>query len=675
MMKQSPNRNSLGSVGAAGAAVLLSLCLLMSYGTAQEGGQEGWWMKEPIRWVQTNLRQTDAGLDARRLAEQLADMRANVVLMGMGGIAAYYPTAVQFHYPSPDLPAGRDMFGDVIREAHARSIRVVGRFDLSKTRKDVFDAHPEWFFRQVNGEPVVYNGLYSTCINGGYYREQGMKILSEALDKYAVDGLFFNMFGNQSRDYSGREVGLCHCDVCAKKYLEAYRKDIPDKPDDDYRKFMFTSSREVAAAIGDLIRKKRPQAGYFNYIQEYTDGIMSESNTAIARPLPLWPYSASDNVNRARNSQPRKMAVDLNMQFVDYWWRFATVPRQEIALRCWQNIANGGALTFEMNGTFDQQDRQALETAKPIFRWVAAHEQYYVGQTSAARVLLLGEPPQTGRVSSSDSYRGLFRLLSQEHIPFAVSNNMDWVGKREFDLVIATDWAPAGLKQYAENGGRVLLVSAREPEFAVAPVVKTINDIRGYVRVRDHAAFPSLKDTDLLMLNGPFTELRDNGPALLTLVPPSMFGPPEFIHIDMKDTDTTAIVFRQLGRGSVAWIPWNLGGMYYRHSLPAHAGLFRDVLNRIIPQRQLRTNAHPLLEMSLMRQGRRTLLHLINLSGHSQTGYFAPIPMSGIQVQVAGVFKTAKTLRTPGNLVVKLNEGYTEFTISQLSDYELVVLE
>ena len=46
----------------------LAMCLLMSYAVAQEGGQEGWWMKEPIRWVQTNLRQTDAGLDARRLA-------------------------------------------------------------------------------------------------------------------------------------------------------------------------------------------------------------------------------------------------------------------------------------------------------------------------------------------------------------------------------------------------------------------------------------------------------------------------------------------------------------------------------------------------------------------------------------------------------------------------------
>ena len=187
---------------------------------------------------------------------------------------------------------------------------------------------------------------------------------------------------------------------------------------------------------------------------------MSESNTAVARPLPLWPYSASDNVNRARNSQPAKMSVNLNMQFVDYWWRFATVPRQEIALRSWQNMAHGGALTFEVNGTFDQQDRQALETAKPIFRWAAENEQYYVRQSSAARVLLLGAPRTQAVCISEEPYRGLFRLLTEEHIPFAVSDNMDWLGKREFDLVIAADWAPAGLKQYAESGGKVLIVSA-----------------------------------------------------------------------------------------------------------------------------------------------------------------------------------------------------------------------
>jgi hypothetical protein len=655
------------------SALILSLSAALTLPAAP--AQQGWWMTEPIRWVQTNLRETDANLDARHLVDQLTDMRANVLLFGMGGIAAYYPTKVEFHYPSPFLPAGRDTFGEVLRDAHSRHIRVVGRFDFSKTAKAVYNAHPEWFFRQANGEPVVYNGLYSTCINGDYYRVQAMKILAEALENYDVDGLFFNMFGNQSRDYSGKEVGLCHCDACKLRYRRLFHKELPDKPDDDYRKFMFTASREVAEAIGNLIHTKRPQAGYFNYIQESTDGIMSESNTAVARPLPLWPYSASDNVNRARNSEPGKMSINLCMQFVDMWWRFATVPRQEIALRLWQNVANGGALAFEVNGTLDQQDRQAVETAKPIFQWLAAHEQYYSGEQSAARVLLLGASQKTGQVYRQEPYRGLFRLLSEEHVPFAVADNLDWMGKREFDLVIAADWAPAELAQYAERGGRVLIVSSHQPGFPIAPIIRTTSDTKGYIRVRDHAAFPSLPDTELLLLDGAFTEVTGTGKSPLTLVPPSMIGPPELVHVDQKDTEVPAIVTHTMGRGEVTWIPWDLGSLYYRLSLPAHGALFRDAMDNLNPHRQLTTNAHPLVEMSLMQQNGHTLLHLLNLSGHSETGYYAPIPMKGITVDLAGTYKTAKTLRTPADLPVSQTLGHSKITIPELNDYELVILD
>jgi Hypothetical glycosyl hydrolase 6 len=638
-------------------------------------GQKGWWMTEPIRWVQTNLRQTDAALDPNHLVSQLSDMRSNVLLIGMGGITAYYPTKAPYQYPSIYLPSGRDMFGEVLRAAHGRGIRVVGRFDFSKTQEQVYRAHPEWFFRTAHGEPVIYNGLYSTCINGGYYRETAMAILAEALDKYDVDGLFFNMFGNQSRDYSGNEVGLCHCDVCQRKYWNMFHEQIPEKANDHYRRFMFVCSREVAKAVGDLIRSKRPKAGYFNYIQESTDGIMSESNTAVDRPLPLWPYSASDNVNRARNSQPGKMAVNLDMQFVDYWWRFATVPRNEIALRIWENVANGGAATFEVNGTLDQQDRQALNATKPVFRWLAENQQYYVGEQSAARVLLLGTPQQTGHTYSQNSYRGLFRLLTEEHIPFAVSDNLDLINKRKFDLVIASDWTPAELQPYTERGGHVLVVSPRVPEFSIAPVVKTWPSMKGYFRVRDHSALPSLRETDLLMTDGAYTEVASDGMAMLTLVPPSMIGPPEFVHIDQKDTRKPGVVLKKMGAGSAAWIPWDLGALYYRLSLPAHAGLFHDIVGQLYPRRQLQTNAHRLVEITLMTQGNRTLVHLINLSGHSQTGYFDPVPMKDIRIYIEGTFRSAKTIRQPAELRLHAQGDSTDITIPELNDYELLVLE
>lgn len=632
--------------------------------------QPGWWMREPVRWIQTNIRETDAALDSDRLIANLTDFKANVLHLNMGGIVAFYPTRVPFHYPSPYMPAGRDVFGELLAKAHARGIRVVARFDLSKAQKPVFDAHPGWFFRQAGGEPVIYNGLYSTCINGGYYREHAMKILAEALEQYELDGLFFNMFGNQSSDYSGRFVGHCHCDSCKRKYREMFGKALPAKPDEEYRQFMFRSSREVAAEIGRLIRAKRPNAGYFNYIQEHTDGIMSESNTAVNRSLPLWPYASSDNVNRARNSEPSKASVNLCMQFVDYAWRFATVPPGEIALRLWQNIAHGGALALAINGTFDQQDRQALEVARPIFQWAAAQQEFYSGQESAARVLLMGTPQGTGRSYNQASYRGVFRLLSEEHIPFAVADNTRAVASSKYDLVIATDWAPRELDAFARSGGRVLVVSARAPEFMVAKPIST-RDIQGYFRVRDHAMFPSLRNTDLVMLNGPYTEVEAEGLSALTLVPPSMIGPPEKIHVDMRDTNSPGLVLA----GNLAWLPWDLGALYYRHSLPAHAGILRDLISRLMPERQIRTNAHPLIEVSLMRQGGRTLFHLINLSGHSQTGYFSPLPAPDIHIDVKGEFLRARTIRSPATLRTVTKAGRTAFTVPRLTDYELIVLE
>ena len=180
---------------------------------------------------------------------------------------------------------------------------------------------------------------------------------------------------------------------------------------------------------------------------------------------------------------------------------------------------------------------------------------------------------------------------------------------------------------------------------------------------------------DLLLLSGAFTYVKADAPPLLTLVPPSMIGPPEFVHIDMKDTDTPAIVTRQIGKGTVTWIPWDLDGLYYRLSLPAHAAAFRDAMDGLNPRRQIKTDAHPLVEMTLMRQGSRTILHLINLSGHSQTGYFDPIPMPPIHVRVAGAFTKAMALRTPGKITTKIMNPYTEFTIPRLIDYEAVALE
>ncbi len=653
-------------------AALVIACDLT--GLAAQKPPSRWWMDEPVRFLQTNLREADSTTDPTTLVEQVASFPANTLLLNMGGIVAQYPTRVAFHYPSRMLAPGRDLFGEVLQLAHARRMRVVGRFDLSKTRKEVYDRHPEWFFRSADGGPYVYNELYATCINGGYYRQHAPKILAEALERYPVDGLFFNMFGNPSTDYSGRVMGPCQCDACRTRFAARYGRPLPAASGDaDYAAFMSESAREVAASFAALIHRKRPGAAFLTYLQAHTDGIMSESNTAVRRPLPLWPYSASDNVNRARNSEPDKMAFNLSMAFVDYPWRFVSVPPREIELRLYQNLAHGGPPAIAMVGTMDQEDRQSLIAAQPVFRWHAAHEDLYVGQHHAARVLLLGGGNQA-------SYRGFFRLLSEQHIPFVVSDNLRWLddATRSFDVVVAPSGAPAALDRYVRDGGRVLVAGPAPPAIPIAQVIGRRGAIQGAWRVHDRALLPSLATTNLLFLDGEFTEVAPFGKPALTLIPPAMFGPPEKVWTDKVETTIPGLVVADHGRGRMAWVPWDVGGLYYRHSSPGHAGLMTDLLDHLLPNgRQLMSDAHPLVEITLMRQpGRnRMLMHFVNGSGHADTAYFAPLEMRDIAVQVAADVRTARAVASNRVLEVTREGRYSRIVVPLLKVYEVVVLE
>ena len=648
-------------------ATLLGATPVRAVQEAAAANAPGWWMTEPIRWVQTNLRETDTALDPGRLVSQLVDFRANCLLIGMGGIVAHYPTKVEHHVISPHLPPGRDMFGEVLGLAHKNGIRVIGRFDFSKAARSVFDAHPEWFFRRSNGEPVVYNGLYSTCIAGGYYAEKAMEILAEALTNYDVDGLFFNMFSNPTTDYSGVDVGSCHCEACGRMYREQTGRELSARADAEYRRLLDEARSRAGRRTAEIIHRLRPAAGVFHYSQEYSDGIMSESNTGVDRPLPLWPYASIDNVNRARNSRPEKMAVNLCIPFVDFPWRFTTVSPNEIRLRLWQDVAHGGAAALVLPGTMDQQDRTAIDAARPVFRWLADHEADFVGQESAARVLLLV------RTADVQDYRGLFRLLSEDHVPFAACDNLDWLGRREADLIVLAGPAPRELEPWVRGGGRLLVASSGAAPFGIARTGRRWERARGYLRVRDHEIFPSLGKTQLVMLDGAFTE--SEGASPLTFVPPSMFGPPEKVHVDMRDTAIPGLVLKDHGRGRVAWLPWDLGRLYYRHSQTSHAGLMHDLIDLLLPAgRQLRTDAHPLVEVALMRRRDRHLVHFINLTGHSQTGYFDPVPMSGIRVAVAGDFRSARAVHAGEALPVTHRDGASEFTLPALAMYELVEL-
>ena len=60
-----------------------------------------WWLAEPMRMIQTNLREIDTDFTVDEYVEKLKAYSANVVLFNVGGIEANYDTDLPFQYRNP----------------------------------------------------------------------------------------------------------------------------------------------------------------------------------------------------------------------------------------------------------------------------------------------------------------------------------------------------------------------------------------------------------------------------------------------------------------------------------------------------------------------------------------------------------------------------------------------
>jgi hypothetical protein len=144
------------------------------------------------------------------------------------------------------------------------------------------------------------------------------------------------------------------------------------------------------------------------------------------------------------------------------------------------------------------------------------------------------------------------------------------------------------------------------------------------------------------------------------------------------ETDKPGLLLSDFGKGRLAYIPWAVGALYYRHGSDSHRGFVADLIDHLLPAgRQLRTDAHPLVETTVMEQPARgrTLVHLVNLSGHSDTAYHPPVPMRDIALELMGPWKTSRAVGLGQNLPLTGAGRSTRFLLPRLGTYEVIILE
>jgi hypothetical protein len=669
---------------------------------------ESWWNRAPVRLIQTNLREIDANMDVDAYVQSMVDASASVVLLNVGGIVANYPTKLPFHYQNPYMKG--DLVGELVEKLHGKGIKVIGRFDFSKINEALAAKKPEWLYVGTHGNHVNYNGQVHTCVNGEYQQEYSLEILKEAITAYPLDGIFFNMIGYTTSNYSGVNHGICQCGNCKKRFHDETGLTLPVKADmsdpvfRQYNAFKKRTSDELFNKIGNHIKSLDPNLMIKTYTDAGVDMITSESGASLSSEYE-WNYHATDNVKRVLGSYQDRSPLNLLIYFQAIGFRHIGTSPNTAKVWMLENMLNGAPLGFVVIGTLvNYEDRVFIPTLQDLYGFHKANEKLFTNLQSVSKVALIR--------GAKEEYEGMIKLLTEEHImydvidPSAVGSGRTPRKLEDYDAIILgdvrnmDDTTVSLLDDYVNQGGKLLatgltsthdglgkpLNSIRLQSLGVQPAYEVFSQAKStYLRVteKDKSSLgqKELEDFSLMMMYSDFLKCqpRDEAESYLKLIPNTRFGPPEKAYFtEAEVTDVPGVFANGFGKGKTVFIPWQVGSQYHFKGNYAHRALFMAALQNLLQvESSLETNASPLLEMTHLanRNGAFEWIGLINHSGQVGASFREPVPIlnTAIRFKPARPVKEIKLMRSGQSLSYRQSEGWVECVVPQVDDFEMVL--
>lgn len=648
----------------------------------------GWWMENNLRLIQCNLRETDAQMDTDRLISDIVGFGANALMIGAGGIVALYPTRLENQYKSPYLE--KDLLGELVVKCHEKNIRVIARFDFSKAHISFLENHPDWFYRSQTGDIVNFNDMVHTCVNGAYQREVSIDIIREVLENYAVDGIFFNMFGYQTRDYSEHYHGICQCENCRRRFREMFDITLPDYENspfmNKYEEFKKLTVEEMLDKIHGLVRSTGRDIAICTYTDHKVDIIRAESNSALSRPLPFWLYSASDNVMSVEGSYPDKLISNCAINAVDIFYRFMGVSKHLTRTRLLQNLAAGSGLDYCIIGVFeDYPETEPFDEVKKVFNLHKENETIFGHLESLSDILLIKPDADT------EEYRGIFKMLKEAHLIFDVvvekqlhnvRKDYRWViaPSVTFDPGIFSEETGIIATSSAFAGNEALLKSW----FGAEKAGEAKMNKGAYLSTEDKQLWNRFPGRNWVILDESLALYRFEGTSALPYMAPARYGPPERCG-GTEPSGFGAAGIKRDGKRSLVLLPWRIGFLYYKYGYREHRDILLDLLEHEDSvhskiscrpeERHIAVTAPEMAEVFYNRCPGGRLVQLINHTGFNGTSFFAPYPLESITIEIgAPEVLDVIRLRDKSCLSYQKTNGKLHFEIETLCEYEAILI-
>ena len=651
--------------------------------------ENNWWLKNNIRLIQTNFRLRDARKNIDELVSFYEAMGANAVLLNTGGIYAFYPTKLDFETINPFLD-NRDFIGKLVDKCHKKGIKVISRFDFSKIDGEVFKNHPEWGYVDGNGGNITYNGLYSTCINSEYQKEKSLEIIDEILNRYPVDGVFFNMFGFVTRDYSNNYHGICRCKNCIESFRHYSGFDLPESEDPNdpiYNKYEEFKEYVIDVRLKSIYDKVKSHGNHIavcNYARHYVDIIMSETNTEIHRPYPIWEYMTSDNVSRVYGTYPDKTSGDISINASSIDYRFTGISPSFLEHRFSESLLSGGQLFWCIIGTPDDyKDKQNFGVVKQFYNMHKAKEKYFGKRKNLAEVLLL--IPENRKAGSEIEYRGIFRVLKESHILFrtAYPTDVDISALEGIKLVICPgiplyerikqalehmkiDCLWTNIGEMSDQDRNLLL------KWMSCNGSYSSFDGKWHYAKTDNTR--SNAHSDWVFLEGPIVTFEKNETVGLELISKGMFGPPELC---FGNEETEKFLYTKGITGSA--VGFAIGTLYEKYGFSQHGNLIKDLIVDRLKQPILETNATADIELGLSRIETGELLLSIASPVYFNGRSFQNTSEKKLSISLSGswdMIDTISTLNLDTSFIkIKTNKDKTKIDIKELKGFLALVLK
>jgi hypothetical protein len=673
----------------------------------------GWWKQNNLRVMQTNLPAYEADLNADSLVQDLLSFSANTLIINAGGIMAFYPTKLENQYVNPYMK--KNMLGDVIEKCHANGIKVITRFDFSRAHESIFKKHPDWFYVSPKGERIINDDMYVVSIDAPYEQQVLFEIVEEVIENYAIDGIFINMPGYQTRNsYVGVYHGIDQNEYSRKRFAEfsngmilPTEENLDDPAFRKYQEFKKYSVDDLMKRLKTLVKSKNKGIAICTYGDRYIDIIRHESQT---NSLPYWPYVSSDNVNNAKNSYPDHIISNASIQQISFQSRYNAVEPEETVIRLYENIANGSGLDMSLMGDFqDYEDERNFDAFKRVYQHHKKYERYFGKYFSPATIAVIA-PGAWPSGEAAQEYRGIQLMLKESHLQYDIVEDGQIENLEQklsgYKLIILpeitnlSDKAIEVIKRVCDEGTNIIATNrsfSRNPEALLhlfgAKIIKSDHPGDGfYLNPQEKQLFKRFDKQTLLFwkFNLGLYDFSASDTSFLPIYTPGRPGPPEIIG-GHEPSGYQALAIKEHPSSKAAILPINLGKLYFLHGYEQHKNILLDLIDYLYPEANdlIETNAHERVEVILQKfvknvpenisksEPEGMILHLVNLTGFSGNTYFAPIPLTNLEFAVKSDFKPVKIRGMVHSEPIDFtwSDGVVKFSVKELGEFEGVVLE